>query len=131
MNFAWTAYYALCDPPSADTIQSDDPFDLAIPFESGVFRLPICEDISMDVFFVGGTLQSFLNLLYRTYNETIDFETICSYMQHLRPVEQERMRGLLQDIDEGSVLTRLDMLGQPDPHFLGVYKGEVMLGFLD
>ena len=127
MNFTWKAYYVLCDAPSSDTIQSDDPLDLTTPFDSGVYQLPVVEGITMDVFFAGGTLHSFLNLLYRIYNEWVDVETLCSYIPCLRPVEQERMRRLLQYIDEGSLLSRLDVLGKSDPQFLGVYKGKVLL----
>ena len=126
MNFTWTAYYALCDPPSFDTIQSD--VDLSLPLEPGVVRLPVIEDITMDIYFKGGTLLSFLELLYKTYNEQVDATTIMSYIPVLPIYEQERMHRFLTYLDQGHKLIRLDVLGQSDPQFLGVEKGMVLLG---
>jgi len=128
MNFTWTAYYALCDPPSLSVIQSEEEVDLGLPLESGVIRLPLLETIKKDVFFKGGTLLTLLELLYTIYNEQVDAETIRSYIPHLRAVEQERMHRFLRYIEEGMSITRLDVLGQSDPQFLGVFQGEVILG---
>lgn len=89
---------------------------------------PVTEGITLERTFAGGTVRHLLQQIYTLYQQPVDSSMLEWYISRVSPPEVVRLRNFQYRLEKGKDLTRLQVLGQPAPHFLGVHQGIVLLG---
>jgi len=122
MNFSWHHSWTVNTPPDLGSV------DLTPYLQPSRLIFPVTEGITVERTFVGGTVRHLLQQIYTLYQQPVDSSMLEWYISRVSPPEVARLQHFQQCLEKGKGLTRLQVLGQPAPHFLGVHQGIVLLG---
>ena len=118
MNFPWHHSWTVNTLPDLGS-----SVDLTQYLQPSRLIFPVTEGITVERTFAGGTVRTLLQQIYTLYQQPVDSSMLEWYISRVSDKEVLRLRSFQQ---QG--LTRLNILGQPAPLFLGVHQGIVLLG---
>ena len=122
MNFSWHHHWTVNTPPDLGSV------DLTPYLQPSRLIFPVTEGITVERTFVGGTVRHLLQQIYTLYQQPVDSSMLEWYISRVSPPEVLRLQHFQHHLEKGKGLTRLQVLGQPAPLFLGVHQGIVLLG---
>ena len=123
MNFRWSHPWTINTPPDGGAA-----VDLTHYLEPSRLIFPVTEGITVERTFAGGTVRTLLQQIYTLYQQPVDSSMLEWYISRVSPLEVLRLQRFQRVLDQTRKVTRLDVLGQSAPQFLGVHQGIVLLG---
>jgi len=123
MNFPWHHHWTVNTPPDVGS-----SVDLTQYLQPSRLIFPVTEGITVERTFAGGTVRTLLQQIYTLYQQPVDSSMLEWYISRVSSPEVARLQRFQHHLEKGKAVTRLDVLGQKAPHFLGVHQGIVLLG---
>jgi hypothetical protein len=123
MNFPWYHHWTVNTPPDVGS-----SVDLTPYLQPSRLIFPVTEGITVERTFVGGTVRHLLQQIYTLYQQPVDSSMLEWYISRVSSPEVARLQRFQHHLEKGKAVTRLDVLGQPAPLFLGIHQGIVLLG---
>jgi hypothetical protein len=127
MNYQHAIHWAICNPPSSSSIYpiGQEQTDMQEVIPAFVITLPLCLTDSVNRHFLGGTLQSLLQMIYEFYQEPVTPEEVVRIM-NLSAFNRNRMIHLSERQQAGEIVRRVDVVG-PSASYEGIRANVLLL----